>query len=201
MVDRYLPKSLVFCFHPGVNIHFGGKCQVVSVNHFNSGSNKYVMLFFKVVSCLFLEIPLLKKWFVPKELVPRDGTSWRGKSGLLMSKSTICHIAFFLLFFRSIKLVIFVVPGGTAIQAFDYLALNNLTRQLRRHPLNNVARKTVIWRKSAELFCEMVESKIIKSLISSATKHNKKDQCWQQINKFVLCNLLIMTCSIYILDS
>ena len=124
-----------------------------------------------------------------------------GKKWVIDVKINNLSYCFFFAFFRSIKLVIFVVPGGTAIQAFDYLALNNLTRQLRRHPLNNFAGKTVIWRKSAELFCEMVESKIIKSLISSATKHNKKDQCWQQINKFVLCNLLIMTCSIYILDS
>ena len=53
-------------------------------------------------------------------------------------------ILLFLFFFRSIKLVIFVVPGGTAIQAFDYLALSNLTRQSSRHPLNYVAGKFVI---------------------------------------------------------
>ena len=106
-----------------------------------------------------------------------------------MSKSTICHIALFS-FFRSkissTKLVIFVVPGGTAIHSFDYLALNHLTRQLSRHPSNNVSGKTVnlncfssnvIRRMSAELFCEMVESKIIKSVNSSATKHNKTNQC------------------------
>ena len=67
-----------------------------------------------------------------------------GKKWVIDVKINNLSYCFFFAFFRSIKLVIFVVPGGTAIQAFDYLALNNLTRQLRRHPLNNVARKTVI---------------------------------------------------------
>ena len=109
-----------------------------------------------------------------------------GKKWVIDVKINNSSYCFFLVFFRSkissTKLVIFVVPGGTAIQSFDYLALNNLTRQLSRHPLNYVTGKTVIWRKSAVLFCEIVEGKIIKSVKSSATKHNKKNQCNNQLN-------------------
>ena len=49
----------------------------------------------------------------------------------------------------------------------------------------------VIRRMSAELSWEMVESQIIKRVNSSATKHNKKNQCWRrnfrpEINKKAL---------------
>ena len=49
----------------------------------------------------------------------------------------------------------------------------------------------VIRRMSAELSWEIVESQIIKRVNSSATKHNKKNQCWRrnfrpEINKTVL---------------
>ena len=71
----------------------------------------------------------------------------KGKKWVIDVKSTICHIALFS-FCRSkissTKLVIFVVPSGTAIHSFDYLAINHLRRQLiSRHPLNYVAGKTV----------------------------------------------------------
>ena len=66
--------------------------------------------------------------------------------------------------------------SGAANQTFDYFALNHLTKQLSRLPSNYSFSSKIIQRMSPELSCEIVESQIIKSLNSSATRHNKNDQ-------------------------